>query len=138
MRFRVIGNMVGTERYHGHSNAKPDGCMRIIGLVTGFVLLMCTASAQTQPLGEKRTTTSGNVVTVYSIAWPTPVSSVTADVEVCASPNAPPYTFAFPSFFSFGSRMAESSRLMAQRRSLRWRERRSSPSSAHAGGSISL
>jgi len=99
MRFRVIGNMVGTERYHGHSNAKPDGCMRIIGLVTGFVLLMCTASAQTQPLGEERTTTSGNVVTVYSIAWPTPVSSVTADVEVCASPNAPPYTFAFPSFF---------------------------------------
>ena len=36
MRFRVIGNMVGTERYRGHSNAKPDGCMHIIGLVTGF------------------------------------------------------------------------------------------------------
>jgi hypothetical protein len=36
---------------------------------------------------------------MYSIAWPTPVSNVSADVEVCASANAPPYTFAFPSYF---------------------------------------
>lgn len=72
--------------------------MRLFALAAALGLLMCTASAQ-QHLGEKRTTASGNVVTVYSIAWPTPVSSVSADVEVCASANAPPYTFAFPSYF---------------------------------------
>jgi hypothetical protein len=72
--------------------------MRLFELAA-FALLMCTASAQTQHLTEKRTTASGNVVTIYSIAWPTPVSPVSADVEVCASANAPPYTFAFPSYF---------------------------------------
>jgi hypothetical protein len=76
-----------------------SGSMRIIGWVAGCVLLLCTTPVRAQHLGEKRTTTSGNVVTVYSIAWPTPVSSVTADVEVCAGANAPPYTFAFPSYF---------------------------------------
>jgi hypothetical protein len=78
--------------------------MRLFELTAALALLMCTASAQTQHLGaehlgEKRTTASGNAVTVYSIAWPTPVSPVSADVEVCASANAPPYTFAFPSYF---------------------------------------
>jgi hypothetical protein len=73
--------------------------MRVFGLTTAFALLVCAASAQMQRLGEKRTTASGNMVTVYSIAWPTPVSPVSADVEVCASANAPPYTFAFPSYF---------------------------------------
>jgi hypothetical protein len=58
--------------------------------------MVCTSSAQ---LGEKRTTATGSVVTIYSISWPTPVSSLSADVEVCASANAPPYTFAFPSYF---------------------------------------
>jgi hypothetical protein len=72
--------------------------MRLFALAAALGLLMCTASAQ-QHLGEKRITASGNVVTVYSIAWPTPVSPVNADVEVCASANAPPYTFAFPSYF---------------------------------------
>jgi hypothetical protein len=52
-----------------------------------------------QRLGEKRTTASGNAVTVYSIAWPAGMNPVSADVEVCAGANAPPYTFAFPSYF---------------------------------------
>jgi hypothetical protein len=67
--------------------------------MAALALLVCAASGQNQHLGEKRTTESGNVVAVYSIAWPTPVSPVSADVEVCASANAPPYTFAFPSYF---------------------------------------
>jgi hypothetical protein len=73
--------------------------MRVFGLPAALALLLCTASAQTQHLGEKRTTASGNVVTVYSITWPTGMNPVSADVEVCASANAPPYTFAFPSYF---------------------------------------
>jgi hypothetical protein len=72
--------------------------MRLFELAA-FALLMCTASAQTQHLAEKRATASGSLVTIYSIAWPTPVSPVSADVEICASANAPPYTFAFPSYF---------------------------------------
>ena len=45
---------------------------------------------------KRRTTESGSIVAV-SIAWPTLVNNVGADVE--ASANAPPYTFAFPSYF---------------------------------------
>jgi len=69
-------------------------------LTTVFAIaLWSIIPAQAQRLGEKQTTTSGNLVTVYSISWPTPVSSVSADVEVCAGPNIPPNSFAFPSFF---------------------------------------
>jgi hypothetical protein len=78
--------------------------MRLFDVTVALALLVYTASAHAQNssaqhLAEKRTTTSGSVVTLYSIAWPTPVSPVSADVEVCASANAPPYTFAFPSYF---------------------------------------
>ena len=59
----------------------------------------CAGSLQAQNLGQKYTTASGNAVTVYSISWPTPVSSVTADVEVCAAANAASPTLAFPSYF---------------------------------------
>ena len=69
-------------------------------LTAAFAILLCTPlSAQTQPLGQKQSTASGHLVTVYSISWPTPLSSVSADVEVCAGPNAPADSFAFPSFF---------------------------------------
>jgi hypothetical protein len=71
-------------------------------LISAFAILLCStlpAQAQAQQLGQKQSTASGNLVTVYSISWPTPVSSVSADVEVCAGPKAPANTFAFPSFF---------------------------------------
>jgi hypothetical protein len=69
-------------------------------LAAGFAMLLCgAAAAAAQGLGQKQTTTSGHVVTVYAISWPTPISSVSADVEVCAGPNASAYDFAFPSFF---------------------------------------
>jgi len=68
-------------------------------LIAAFAFLVGGASAQAQQLGLKQTTSSGHVVTVYSVSWPTPVSSVSADVEVCAGPKAPADTFAFPSFF---------------------------------------
>jgi len=71
-------------------------------LMSAFAILLCStlpARAQAQRLGQKQSTASGNLVTVYSISWPTPVSSVSADVEVCAGPKAPANTFAFPSFF---------------------------------------
>jgi hypothetical protein len=70
--------------------------------MSAFAILLCStlpAPAQAQQLGQKQSTASGNLVTVYSISWPTPVSSVSADVEVCAGPTAPANTFAFPSFF---------------------------------------
>lgn len=71
-----------------------------LSLTAAFAMLVCTTSrAQTQPLGQKQTTASGHLVTVYSISWPTPLSSVSADVEVCAGPNAPGDSLAFPSFF---------------------------------------
>ena len=73
--------------------------MRAFGFTAALALSLWSAPAQSQHLSKKRTTASGNVVTVFSIAWPTPLSDVTADVEVCASPNAPRYTYAFPSFF---------------------------------------
>jgi ABC-type transport system substrate-binding protein len=59
--------------------------MRVIVLTAAFALLVCAPSAQMQRVGEKRTTASGSTVTVYSIAWPTAVSPVSADFEVCAS-----------------------------------------------------
>ena len=65
----------------------------------GAVAILMGAAALAQRLGEKRATESGHDVTVYSISWPTPVSSVTADVEVCAGAAAPATSFAFPSFF---------------------------------------
>jgi hypothetical protein len=69
-------------------------------LTVAFAILFCTTlRAQTQPLGQKQTTATGHMVTVYSISWPTPLSSVSADVEVCAGPNAAADSFAFPSFF---------------------------------------
>jgi hypothetical protein len=68
-------------------------------LCAAFAIGCCVLPLLAQHPGEKRTTSSGSVVTVYSISWPTPVSSVSADVEVCAGPNAPPNTFAFPSYF---------------------------------------
>lgn len=72
----------------------------VVSLMVAFAILLCpTLRAQTQPLGQKQPTASGHLVTVYSISWPTPLSSVSADVEVCAGPNAPADSFAFPSFF---------------------------------------
>lgn len=69
-------------------------------LTLAFVILLCTTlRAQAQQLGQKQSTASGHLVTVYSISWPTPISSVSADVEICAGPNAPANSFAFPSFF---------------------------------------
>jgi len=71
-----------------------------LSFTVAFAILLCPPlPAQTQPLGQKQTTVSGNLVAVYSISWPTPISSVSADVEVCAGPNAPADSFAFPSFF---------------------------------------
>jgi len=89
----------GNDGHRSRLGQQPADSMRAFGLTAALALLLCTAPAQAQHLAEKRTTASGNVVTVYSIAWPTPLSPVSADVEVCASANPPPYTFAFPSFF---------------------------------------
>jgi hypothetical protein len=72
----------------------------VLSLTVAFAMLFCTVlPAQTQALGQKQTTATGHMVTVYSISWPTPLSSVSADVEVCAGANAPASSFAFPSFF---------------------------------------
>jgi hypothetical protein len=60
---------------------------------------MCAPLANGQSAPNTRTTVSGNIVTVHSIAWPNPVSPVSADVEMCASATAPANTFAFPSYF---------------------------------------
>jgi hypothetical protein len=70
----------------------------VLGWAVLAILLGATL-ASAQRLGEKRTTSTGHVVAVYSISWPAPLSSVTADVEVCAGPGAPASSFAFPSFF---------------------------------------
>jgi hypothetical protein len=71
-----------------------------LSFIVAFAILLCTTlRAQTQTLGQKQTTASGHLVTVYSISWPTPISSVSAEVEVCAGPDAPADSFAFPSFF---------------------------------------
>jgi hypothetical protein len=78
---------------------EPANCMHALAATAALACLLCTTPAQAQRLAEKRTTASGKAVTVYSISWPTPLSPVSADVEVCASANTPPYTFAFPSYF---------------------------------------
>lgn len=75
------------------------GLRRMAGVTAALTILFYMTPSQAQHLGEKRTTASGSIVTVYSITWPHPTSPVSADVEVCASANAPPYTFAFPSYF---------------------------------------
>jgi hypothetical protein len=91
-------------------NIPPNGTRRNIGvtrvfdthafaLTITFAILLSATAAQGQSPGQKQTTASGNVVTVYSISWPAPVSDVSAEVEVCAGPNAPANSFAFPSFF---------------------------------------
>jgi hypothetical protein len=66
--------------------------------VAVFAILICS-TAHAQALGQKQTTDKGNLVTVYSISWPGGMNSVSADVEICAAPNAPTNSFAFPSFF---------------------------------------
>lgn len=77
-----------------------SGAARALALTAGFGMLLCSSFAwAAQGLGQKQTTTSGHVVTVYAISWPTPISNVSADVEVCAGANASAYDFAFPSFF---------------------------------------
>src|SRR4051812_43885179 len=88
-------------------------------LTAAFAILFCSAlRAEGQPLGQKQSTASGNLVTVYSISWPTPLSSVTADVEVCAGPSAPANSFAFPSFSRFISLMEGRSARMVRKSSL--------------------
>jgi hypothetical protein len=77
-----------------HSHA-----LRAFTTTMGFALLIVHVSAQPSHFPDKRTTASGNVVTAYSIGWKGPLNDVVAEVEVCAAPNAPPYTFAFPSYF---------------------------------------
>ena len=73
---------------------------RTLGAAAALTFCLCAAPALAQQhLGEKRKTASGNAVTVYSISWPNPASPVSAEVEVCASENAPANTFAFPSYF---------------------------------------
>jgi hypothetical protein len=89
----------GNYCYRGRLHSQLAERLRAFGWTAALALLLCTAPTQAQHLSEKRTTASGNVVTVYSITWPTALSPVSADVEVCASTNAPPYTFAFPSYF---------------------------------------
>ena len=71
-----------------------------LALMVPFAIVLCSAvPAQAQRLGQSQSTADRNLVTVYSISWPTPISNVSADVEVCAGPNAPANSFAFPSFF---------------------------------------
>ena len=78
--------------------------MRVPVTAAVCVLLLTSAAGQRSPgesasgqrPGQKVTTASGNMVRVYSLTWPNPVSPVSADVEVCAGDKA---TFAFPSFF---------------------------------------
>jgi hypothetical protein len=69
-------------------------------LIVPLAILLCSiVPAQAQRLGQKQATADGNLVAVYSLSWPTPISNVSAEVEVCAGPNAPANSFAFPSFF---------------------------------------
>src|SRR5581483_9354343 len=92
---RASGNR---DRAH-QSRINPSRLSRRLLGCAALAILLGNTPAPAQRLGEKRTTTTGHVVTVYSISWPTPLSSVAADVEVCAGPDAPPASFAFPSFF---------------------------------------
>ncbi len=81
------------------NSARASECPALTLKVTFAVFFCASLPAQAQQLGQKRTTASGHLVTVYSISWPTPASNVSADVEVCAGPNAAASGFAFPSFF---------------------------------------
>ena len=80
-----------------HSNLA--GSMRTTARMLAAALLLSAPLARAQQLPDRHTTETGRTVTVYAISWPTPLSNVVADVEVCAGQNTPPYTFAFPSFF---------------------------------------
>jgi len=73
--------------------------MRASRFLSALAFLPCAHLAAAQQVRDRRTTESGKTVTVYSISWPTPISNVVADVEVCAGANAPQGTFAFPSWF---------------------------------------
>ena len=73
--------------------------MRINCVIAVSVLLFGVHVALAQQVPDRRITESGKTVTIYSISWPTPISNVVADVEVCAGDNAPQGTFAFPSWF---------------------------------------
>src|SRR5947209_6278885 len=93
-------DMVRNDRNHGCNRADSSTPHCILGSTAALALLLCSSlPLQAQQIGQKQTTSSGHVVTVYSISWPTPVSSVSAEVEVCAGPKAPNDSFAFPSFF---------------------------------------
>jgi hypothetical protein len=101
----MIGTMLakksrGCGVYGRDCGAPRVSAWHIFGL-TGMlaVLLGSTLHAHAQHLGQKVPTVSGHLVTVYSISWPTPISSVSADVEICAGPAVPAGSFAFPSFF---------------------------------------
>lgn len=73
--------------------------MRSNCFIAALALLVSAHLASAQQAPDRRITESGKTVTVYSISWPTPISNVVADVEVCAGDNAPQGTFAFPSWF---------------------------------------
>lgn len=73
--------------------------MRVSRFIAVLALLPSAHLASAQHMPDRRVTESGKTVTVYSISWPTPISNVVADVEVCAGDNAPQGTFAFPSWF---------------------------------------
>ncbi|HEV2180957.1 MAG TPA: hypothetical protein VGR59_11600 [Gemmatimonadaceae bacterium] len=73
--------------------------MRSNCFIAALALLVGAHLAPAQQAPDRRITESGKTVTVYSISWPTPISNVVADVEVCAGDNAPQGTFAFPSWF---------------------------------------
>ena len=73
--------------------------MRTNCVIAVSVLLFGVHVASAQQVPDRRITESGKTVTIYSISWPTPISNVVADVEVCAGDNAPQGTFAFPSWF---------------------------------------
>ena len=69
--------------------------------LAALALRAVIASAQ-QRYPDKRTTASGDVVTIYSIAAPPAGNAggmVSADVEVCASEHASEDGHAFPSYF---------------------------------------
>ena len=95
--------MSGHHRNHqwkvGVSGTRDRVALTVIAAIAILLSSTLAARAQAQRLGQKQSTASGNVVTVYSISWPTAVSSVSAEVEVCAGPNPAANSFAFPSFF---------------------------------------
>jgi hypothetical protein len=83
-----------------HSAARRVSGRHLLGVAGVFTAFLSgSVVGHAQRLGQKQLTASGHIVTVYSISWPTPLSSVSADVEICAGPTAPAGSFAFPSFF---------------------------------------